>query len=340
MYGDITYEKILGRMLERIPGVLDKREGSVIFDALAPAAVELQNAYIGLGWTLDQMFAGTAVRESLIRRCAEWGISPHPATKAALKGVFNMDIELGARFSLETLNYTAVERLDAGVYRMECETAGTAGNKLLGKLVPIGFIQGLTRAELTEVLEEGSDEEPTEALLERFLLKVQKPSTSGNRYDYYNWAVGCPGVGAAKVFPLADGPGTVKVVVANANRSAAGEELLRLVSDTIEELRPIGADVSVVSAVEKRIAVSAKVKLGNGLNLGTVQAAFAAALTEFLQDHAFDIAYVSLARVGNLLLNVAGVEDFTELLLNGQAGNVSLADEEIAVAGTVSLGVM
>lgn len=340
MYGDITYEKILGRMLERIPGDLDKREGSVIFDALAPAAVELQNAYIGLGWTLDQMFAGTAVRESLIRRCAEWGISPHPATKAALKGVFNMDIELGARFSLETLNYTAVERLDAGVYRMECETAGTAGNKLLGKLVPIGFIQGLTRAELTEVLEEGSDEEPTEALLERFLLKVQKPSTSGNRYDYYNWAVGCPGVGAAKVFPLADGPGTVKVVVANANRSAAGEELLRLVADTIEELRPIGADVSVVSAVEKRIAVSAKVKLGNGLNLGTVQAAFAAALTEFLQDHAFDIAYVSLARVGNLLLNVAGVEDFTELLLNGQAGNVALADEEIAVAGTVSLGVM
>lgn len=340
MYGDITYEKILGRMLERIPGDLDKREGSVIFDALAPAAVELQNAYIGLGWTLDQMFAGTAVRESLIRRCAEWGISPHPATKAALKGVFNMDIELGARFSLETLNYTAVERLDAGVYRMECETAGTAGNKLLGKLVPIGFIQGLTRAELTEVLEEGSDEEATDALLERFLLKVQKPSTSGNRYDYYNWAVGCPGVGAAKVFPLADGPGTVKVVVANANRSAAGEELLRLVSDTIEELRPIGADVSVVSAAEKRIAVSAKVKLKNGLNLGTVQAAFAAALTEFLQDHAFDIAYVSLARVGNLLLNVAGVEDFTELLLNGQAGNVALADEEIAVAGTVSLGVM
>ena len=55
--------------------------------------------------------------------------------------------------------------------------------------MPIGFIQGLTRAELTEVLEEGSDEEPTEALLERFLLKVQKPSTSGNRYDYYNWAV-------------------------------------------------------------------------------------------------------------------------------------------------------
>lgn len=340
MYEDITFERIMKRMLDRIPSEYDKREGGVLYNALAPAAVELQKVYIGFDWTLDQMFAETAVRESLIRRCAEWGIYPHPATKAELKGVFNIDIELGARFSLETLNYMAVERLDAGVYRMECETAGTVGNKLLGKLVPIGFIQGLTRAEIIEVLEEGSDEEPTEALLNRFLLKVQKPSTSGNRYDYYNWAVGCPGVGAAKVFPLSDGPGTVKVVVANANRSAAGEELLRLVADTIEELRPIGADVSVVSAIEKRIAVSAKVRLKNGMNLGTVQAAFAAALMEFLQDHAFDISYVSLARVGNILLDVAGVDDFTELMLNGNTGNVDLADEEIAVAGAVSLGVM
>ena len=71
-----------------------------------------------------------------------------------------------------------------------------------------------------------------------------------------------------------------------------------------------------------------------------MQAAFTAALMEFLQDNAFDIEYVSLARAGNILLNVAGVEDFSELMLNGQAGNVALADEEIAVAGAVSLGVM
>lgn len=223
---------------------------------------------------------------------------------------------------------------------MECETAGTAGNQSLGALIPIDYIQGLSKAELVEVLKEGNDEESTEALRERFLLKVRKPSTSGNKYDYYNWAMDCEGVGAAKVFPLTDGPGSVKVIIANANRGAAGEELLQLVSNTIEELRPIGADVSVVSAVEKRISVSAKVKLKSGLNLGTVQAAFTAALMEFLQDNAFDIEYVSLARAGNILLNVAGVEDFSELMLNGQAGNVALADEEIAVAGAVSLGVM
>ena len=63
-------------------------------------------------------------------------------------------------------------------------------------------------------------------------------------------------------------------------------------------------------------------------------------ITSFLQEGAFNVSYVSLAKVGNLLLNTAGVEDFTELRLNGQAANVSLADEEIAVAGAVTLEVM
>lgn len=63
-------------------------------------------------------------------------------------------------------------------------------------------------------------------------------------------------------------------------------------------------------------------------------------LAGFLQEGAFDISYISLARVGNLLLNTAGVEDFTDLRLNGQSVNVSLADEEIAVAGIVTLEVM
>ena len=42
MYEEVTYEEILERMLERVPDDMDKREGSLIYDALAPAAIELQ----------------------------------------------------------------------------------------------------------------------------------------------------------------------------------------------------------------------------------------------------------------------------------------------------------
>jgi baseplate J-like protein len=206
-------------------------------------------------------------------------------------------------------------------------------------LVPIDYIQGLTRAELTGIIMDGSDEEPTEALLERYLTKVQKPSTSGNRYDYYNWAMECEGVGAAKVFPLSSGPGTVKVIIADANMSAAGTGLLEMVRGHIEELRPIGADVTVASVVEKAVNVSAGIKLQAGMNLGVVQNAFQAKLTGYLHNEALDLSYVSLARVGNLLLGTEGVEDYSNLLLNGVSGNVALMEDEIAVAGTVTLEV-
>lgn len=340
MYEGTSYEQILKRMMERVPAGIDKREGSIIYDALAPAAVELQNMYIELEWLLDQVFADTAIREYLVKRCGEQGITPYPAVKAVLKGEFNIDIAVGSRFSCDLQNYKAVEKISPGVYKMECETAGVAGNRNLGDMIPITYIPGLTSAKLTEVLDDGAEEESTEALRQRYLAKVRKPSTSGNRHDYYNWAMECAGVGAAKVFPLAEGPGTVRVVIADANRSAAGDSLVQQVREHIEPKRPIGADVTVVSAAEKAVNVSARIKLKNGLNLGTVQDLFTQSLTGYLQENAFDIQYVSTAKIGNLLLNVAGVEDFSELLLNGLSENIPLSEEEIAVAGTVSLEVM
>lgn len=223
---------------------------------------------------------------------------------------------------------------------MECETAGAVGNRELGTLVPIDYIEGLTKAELTELIEDGSDEESTQALLERYLTKVQKPSTSGNRYDYYNWAMECEGIGAAKVFPLANGPGTVKVIVADANMSAAGTGLLQTVKNHIEELRPIGADVTVASVVEKAVNVSADIRLQAGRNLGTVQEAFRISLAAYLRKEALDMSYASMAHIGNLLLGTDGIEDYSKLLLNGVSENVTLSDEEIAVVGTVTLEVM
>jgi len=48
MYDNINYDLILNRMLDRVPSSFDKREGSIIYDALAPAAMELMGMYIEL----------------------------------------------------------------------------------------------------------------------------------------------------------------------------------------------------------------------------------------------------------------------------------------------------
>ena len=88
MYEHVTYEDILQRMLDKVPNNIDKREGSIVFDALASAAIELQNAYIAIDTILDETFADTASREYLIRRANERGITPKAASNAILKGVF------------------------------------------------------------------------------------------------------------------------------------------------------------------------------------------------------------------------------------------------------------
>lgn len=343
MYENITEEVILQRMMDRVPSSMDKREGSIIHDALAPTAIEHQLLYIDLDTFLREVFSDKASREYLVKRAAERNVIPHPATAAVWKAAFTpkaLEVENGTRFNCDNLNLAVTRKIDDGIYELTCETAGSIGNGCQGKLIPINYVTGLETAELAELVIPGNDEEETEAFRERYLTILRKPSTSGNIYDYYNWAMACKGVGAAKIFPLAYGPGTVKVVIADGDKTAATPALLKTVKEYIEEMRPIGATVTVASAEELPVNIMGRVKLKNGLNLGEVQAAFRKAFAGFLKDNAFDISYVGYARVGNILLETAGVEDYADLTINGFSHNIELTDEQIAVIGTVTLEVM
>lgn len=343
MYEQMTYENILQRMLDRIPSTFDKREGSIIYDALAPSAIELTVMYIELDVILKEMFAETASREYLIKRVAERAIEPFQASPAIVRVQVTpaaLELPEGSRFSSAQLHYTCTGKVEEGVYTLQCETDGVAGNKYLGRVIPVDYIQGLESITITEIVVPGIDEETEESIRSRFQTKIRKPSTSGNQYDYYNWAVGVAGVGAAKIYPLAGGAGTVKVVIADSDMKAASPALIEQVYNHIEEVRPIGATVSVVSVQEKAINIDVRVKLQNGVNWSDVQSQFQNRVIDYLEQNVFALNYVSLARIGNLLLDIAGVEDYGDLKINGSSGNVSLADEEVAVLGKISLGVM
>lgn len=327
-------------MLERVPDDMDKRDGSVIYDALAPTAYFLAQQDFQLQHFPDLVLLDKAIGDYLDRIADAHNVLRKEATASRRKIIASGIVPIGSRWAINELVFVISAELVSGEsYEAECETAGDIGNRYRGAMQPISNISGVD-AELTDIIAAGTEAEKDDALRERVYDVIRKPSTSGNKYDYYNWAMECDGVGAAKVFPLAGGPGTVKVIIADANMSAAGTGLVREVQDHIEELRPIGADVTVTSVVEKAVNVSAGIRLRAGMNLGVVQDAFWAGLASYLRKEAMDMAYVSLARVGNLLLGTDGIEDYSELLLNGIPRNVTLSDEEIAVAGTVTLEVM
>ena len=64
MYESITQEVILSRMLDRVRASnpeIDTREGSLIYDALAPASIELRLMYIEFDVIMNETFADSAV---------------------------------------------------------------------------------------------------------------------------------------------------------------------------------------------------------------------------------------------------------------------------------------
>lgn len=345
MYEAYTYEFVLERMLSKVPDVLDKREGSIIYDALAPAAAELAQMYIELDLNLDLSFADTATGEFLERRAADFGLSRQPAVPAQRRAVFydaeegKLEIPLQSRFSAGNTNFKAVRRLEAGEYMVESETAGVIGNQSYGALVPIQYIAGLARAELAEVVVPGKEAESDEALRSRYLTRVQAPSAGGNQYDYKNWALEVPGVGAVKVHPLWNGPGTVKAVIADSDKLPPSAELVQQVRAHIEQLRPIGAQVTVSPALGRSIEVDSKVVLAPGYTLQEVTDSLSQQLQAYLRSIAFVDSYVSVARIGTLLLGIPGVTDYSELKLNGASANIALEAEEVPLAGAIRLGV-
>ena len=172
---------------------------------------------------------------------------------------------------------------------------------------------------------------------ERYYFKVREPVTSGNIYHYKKWAMEVEGVGGVKVFPLWNGNGTVKIVVVNSDIGEADATLLKRVRDYLEEVRPIGATVTVNSAVGKAITLSGKVKISKNVKFDEIETEIKSNIKEYFRKVGFKQDYVSYAQIGNIILNVQGVVDYDNLLLNNKSINVQLTAEEIPKLSTVTL---
>lgn len=333
MYENMTYENILQGMLNRVPDDVDKREGSVIYDALAPNAYFLADQYDQLRNFIDLVLPDTAIGEYLDRSVYAY-MSRKPAVAAVRKMTTSDVVDLGSRWELSGLIYVVTGIVSDFVYEVTCETPGVVGNQYSGEMRSLSET-GAT-AVLSDILVAGADVEADEALRSRFCNKVRYPATSGNTYHYQQWATEVPGVGAAKVLPLGNGPGTVVVLVVDSDK-AISTSLPQKVSDYIETVRPVGATISVISPEALSINIVANVQLDGSKNLAEVKRVFEADLADFLKNLTFSSSRVSYAKLGNVLLDVPGVSDFDTFTVNGVVGNVSVGERQVPVVGTVTL---
>ena len=352
-YENMTYEYILQRMMARVTEKypnLDNREGSIIFNALAPAAVELAIMYTELDNTLNESFVDTASRDYLLLGCEQMGmdISMFEATAGVHKAQFNTKVEVGSRWNCDLYNYTIAEYIGLEnalyTYQVICDTTGTAPNNVTGDLTPITDAPSdLTHAKLVECLIEGENETTDEDIRTAYHEFLDSSATDGNITQYERWCSEYDGIGNYKVIPLWNGANTVKVSILSSSNHSASDELVAEFQEYLDPgvtgmgdgQAPIGSFVTVSTATELPISITATVTMKQGYNDKTV---IDTALQAYFSEIAYQKTSLSYMSIGAVILGVEGVDSISNLLINKGTADIPLADEQIAVLGTTLWG--
>lgn len=347
-FSEQTEQAVLHRMLESMRSDIDKRQGSIAYDLTAPAAIELAEAYINLDKTLSYAFINEDMPSELLTTAANmYGISRKQAIKATGSVVFSGSngqvIPAGTQIRTDdgiyfrTLSQATILSESISV-QVEAVKGGTSGNVDVSNInTVVGDLAGVLLVNNPLEFTDGVDEETDESLLQRIYDRVRKPATSGNIYHYEQWAKEVSGVGDAKVYPIWNGPGTVKVVLLSDTKKTPDHSVITEVEKHIESMRPVGSTITVVGASEVPINVNANLTLASGTDLSEVKSQIETAITNYLDGLAFKDTLIRYTRIAAILLDIPRIIDYEGLTVNGGSSNIEVLDEQVAVLGTVTL---
>ncbi|MGG2053111.1 baseplate J/gp47 family protein [Lysinibacillus pakistanensis] len=345
----MSVETILQNMLNNTDNKFDKSDGSWTYDVEKAVAIELGEHEVYTGEIIDKINIENLTDKELTRFVFQrTGIKRNVATFATGEVLLTVtaptSISAGELVAAENIFYQFINDdvfNVAGQYVVAVEAihSGEYGN------VPVGAINSFptTLPNVSAVTNEvaftnGYPAETDASLRQRYYDKLQRPGKAGNKYHYREWAHEVAGVGKVKVFPRWNGPLTVKVAILDINNELAPPLLISEVYKHIEQERPFGAFVTVVTAEELVINLSGNFTLKSGFIWSDVESLMTAQITKYFKDIAFEdgLTYISHAQVGREILSVPGIEDYANLQLNGSTGNIPIGELEVAVVGTVT----
>lgn len=334
MYEAESQEDILKRLQLNAGSQVSSFEGTFAYDVLASNSIEFAKQEVEREEMYKAAFAETASGDYLTLIAEDHGVTRKEATAAVgnvvVKG--NGTIPVGTLFQTESgISFTTTTTTTAvkneATIPVQCTEAGTVGNVGANTVTVIPMsIPGITSVTNIEPMTDGFDQESDDDLYERFHFHVTQPAISGNCNDYIEWASSIAGVGHVKVLPIWNGPGTVKVLVTDANREPASPALLNKVITYIESVRPIGPEVTVVAPSLFDLAIKLTVTSGDG-DADYIKTM----LNKYFVSRNFTGTTISYAKVGNMILtdDKTGVDDYSGLLINDATGNISVTDDQI-----------
>lgn len=338
-------------ILTNIPNEYNKSEGYPVYDITRGFAFALDE----LDSKIEDVKQKQSVR-NLSGQELEQVIEERTGLtrKTGVKAVGRVKIVSGQGTVLKTdlfatendIYFQSLEAKDvtAGDYVLvECTEGGLVGNVGTGTITVVPkTITGISQVTNDEPTTGGYDTETDASLLERYFDRLRNPVNGVNANQYITWANSVAGVGGARCIPIWNGKNTVKVIIIGNDYKPASENVVKLVQDYIDPnkngdgsgVATIGAVTTVVSAKTTPIKVTVKGVKFSG-DVSTLKAEIKDTIDRYIRQSAFNTDYVSIAKIGALIIDIDGVQDFTELKLNDAHDSIQIENDACGVLSGV-----
>lgn len=356
----VTADTIHQKMMENLPADIDDMPGGFPYDMTKPAAIEkddfinyylvraLMIAFSQYAWDewldlhgrqvhLERHGAGYAAGTVTVTGAAgsliEGGTvfcTPATDTGPAIEFATTEDAYIGEDGSAEI----GIRAVAAG------PDSNVAANTIAIMAKPDKAVTSVTNAEATYG---GTERESDDDFYDRIAAEYDNSMTYlGNDTDYIRWAKAA-GAGDCIVVPAANGPGTVELVLVDANGQPAGQELTDAVYDYIVSPGDRSARLLPTACAELSCAAATTVSISytiTGLlydsttGIEQIKLDFAEAV-KAVYSEAKDESLLRYNDVRPVIKGIPGVEDFTAFLMNGGTSNIVLKQEEYPETGAL-----
>lgn len=342
-----TYEYLIEQALRYVPDTVDKREGSIIFDALAPFCYEMAEMFIQLGNIALNSYIETATGEFLDLKVVEQGITRYPATASIrllkVTPVGGYSVPIGSIFELPdgSIQYKVTEKISSTDYRVEALTLGTVGNTYIGTVIPTdtNVSSNISSSELTSILVPARDVETDDELRTRFLAYTTEKAFGGNFNDYVNWLKGISYVKYFRIYPVQD-VSQYKIllyVLGDGETEVSSYNLADIVTK-LNGVIPLGHTVEALNPPISSINISATVTPKVGYDIPTLTPKIQTALENYFKTilgswDDFDSNHnyytkIYVSAVTAAIMGVEGVANIANLKFNNNTAT------DIEITGT------
>jgi uncharacterized phage protein gp47/JayE len=355
MYEEYTYDNILSSMLADVTAGIDTAEGSFMHTALSRMALMVEEAFSELSNVNDNMEVDTQDLDHLITGGAECGCPIVDATPATLRAQFNCAVSVSDRFEAPDtdLTYYVIECLDdtEHIYSLESEDPGAEANSYIGEIEPIDYIEGFETGTILSVISAGTDIEDEEIYRERRMKFYTVKSFAGNIAYWREEIDALDGVGGCKPVRATAGGGHIDITIIGSDFKVPSAAVIAAVQQAAgpttatadnEGLTPIGSGVTIYGCTAKTVNIAATLTFASGITYADVQSQVEAAIDAYFVElgqtweASTEVLTVRKSQIEIRLLDISGITDVENIMLNSVDANLTLGTNELPVRGTIT----